>query len=61
MHRAGQLLREGAESVATIAERVGYQSEATFAKAFKRTVGLTRMPTVAPDTPTSFPLQTGYD
>lgn len=39
MHLAGQLLREGRESVATIAERVGYESEAAFAKAFKRTVG----------------------
>jgi AraC-like DNA-binding protein len=41
MHRAGQLLREGSESVAMIAERVGYESEAAFAKAFKRTVGST--------------------
>lgn len=40
MHRAAQLLRDDQESVAVIAERVGYESEAAFAKAFKRLVGV---------------------
>ncbi len=40
MHQAAGLLRDGQESVATVAERVGYESEAAFAKAFKREVGV---------------------
>ena len=40
MHLARRHLGGGQESVARIAERVGYESEAAFAKAFKRTVGL---------------------
>ncbi len=36
MHKARELLRSGDFSVAQIAERVGYQSEWAFAKAFKR-------------------------
>jgi len=40
MHQAAVLLRDGKESVATVAERVGYESEAAFAKAFKRQVGV---------------------
>ncbi len=39
MHQATQLLRDPSSNVATIAERVGYESEAAFAKAFKRMVG----------------------
>lgn len=39
MHLATRLLREDRASVATVAERVGYESEAAFAKAFKRMVG----------------------
>jgi AraC-like DNA-binding protein len=40
MHQAAGLLREGRLPVAAIAERVGYESEAAFAKAFKRTIGV---------------------
>lgn len=40
MHQAAGLLREGRDPVAAIAERVGYESEAAFAKAFKREVGV---------------------
>ena len=40
MHQATRLLSEGRASVAVVAERVGYESEAAFAKAFKRTVGI---------------------
>ncbi|MGV3617442.1 MAG: AraC family transcriptional regulator [Fimbriimonas sp.] len=40
MHLASQRLREGMESVAEIATKVGYESEAAFAKAFKRRVGV---------------------
>lgn len=40
MHLAAQELRSGAESVAIVAERVGYESEAAFARAFKRKVGV---------------------
>lgn len=39
MQRAACLLREGAATVATIAQEVGYDSEAAFARAFKRAVG----------------------
>ena len=39
MQRAACLLRESAATVATIAQEVGYDSEAAFARAFKRTVG----------------------
>jgi AraC-like DNA-binding protein len=41
MHKAMDLLREGRFSLAEIAERVGYESEAAFSKAFKRGVGRT--------------------
>ena len=40
MHLAARRLREGRETVALVAERVGYESEAAFAKAFKRLVGV---------------------
>ncbi|RYG35981.1 AraC family transcriptional regulator [bacterium] len=40
MHLATQSLAEGQASTATVAEEVGYESEAAFAKAFKRTVGV---------------------
>lgn len=36
---AKQLLREGKHSIAQVAERVGYDSEAAFNRAFKRAVG----------------------
>ena len=39
MQRASRLLREGHATVATIAQEVGYESEAAFARAFKRLVG----------------------
>jgi len=39
MQRGACLLREGAATVATIAQEVGYDSEAAFARAFKRAVG----------------------
>lgn len=40
MQRGAQLLREGRATVATIAQEVGYDSEAAFARAFKRLAGL---------------------
>lgn len=39
MQRGARLLREGHATVATIAQEVGYDSEAAFARAFKRAVG----------------------
>lgn len=39
MQRGASLLREGQATVATIAQEVGYDSEAAFARAFKRLVG----------------------
>jgi len=39
MALAGQALREGREPVARIAERLGYESEAAFNRAFKREYG----------------------
>jgi AraC-like DNA-binding protein len=39
MQRGAGLLREGDATVATIAQEVGYDSEAAFARAFKRLVG----------------------
>lgn len=39
MQRGASLLREGRATVATIAQEVGYESEAAFARAFKRAVG----------------------
>lgn len=39
MQRGAQLLRQGNETVATIAQETGYDSEAAFARAFKRLVG----------------------
>ncbi len=38
MHQAHQWLREG-QRVAVIAERLGYESEASFSRAFKRVIG----------------------
>ncbi|MFB3923803.1 MAG: AraC family transcriptional regulator [Terriglobia bacterium] len=40
MHLAKQLLSEGHASVAEVAERVGYESEYAFNRAFKREVGV---------------------
>jgi len=40
MHIAAGLLREGNDNVASIAEKTGYESEASFAKAFKRMTGV---------------------
>ncbi|TXG78423.1 MAG: AraC family transcriptional regulator, partial [Rhodocyclaceae bacterium] len=40
MQRGASLLRETNATVATIALEVGYDSEAAFARAFKRLVGL---------------------
>ncbi len=37
---AQQMLREGRHSIAQVAERVGYDSEAAFNRAFKRAVGV---------------------
>ena len=39
MQCGARLLREGDATVATIAQEVGYESEAAFARAFKRLVG----------------------
>jgi AraC-like DNA-binding protein len=39
IQRGASLLREGHATVATIAQEVGYDSEAAFARAFKRLVG----------------------
>ncbi len=39
MQRGAALLRDGDATVATIAQEVGYDSEAAFARAFKRLVG----------------------
>lgn len=39
MQKAAALLREGAATLGDIADRVGYESEAAFSKAFKRWVG----------------------
>jgi AraC-like DNA-binding protein len=39
MQLATNYLRSGAESVAAVASRVGYESEAAFSRAFKKTVG----------------------
>lgn len=39
MQLAANELRTGAESIAAIAERVGYESEAAFGRAFKKAVG----------------------
>jgi len=39
MQRAAALLRDGKATLADIADRVGYESEAAFSKAFKRWVG----------------------
>ena len=39
MQLARKLLTESALSTAAVAERVGYQSEAAFAKVFKKVVG----------------------
>jgi AraC-like DNA-binding protein len=41
MLRADKLLRESRAGVGEVAEKVGYTSEAAFAKAFKRTLGRT--------------------
>jgi AraC-like DNA-binding protein len=40
MQLAKQLMREGARSIQQVAERVGYESEAAFNRAFKRATGL---------------------
>jgi AraC-like DNA-binding protein len=39
IHLARQMLRDGSYSVQDVAERVGYDSEAAFSRAFKRLVG----------------------
>jgi AraC-like DNA-binding protein len=39
MQLAANYLRGGTESVAQIANRVGYDSEAAFSRAFKKVVG----------------------
>jgi AraC-like DNA-binding protein len=41
MLQAARLLRESGAATAEIAEKVGYTSEAAFAKAFKRTLAQT--------------------
>ena len=40
MQKAAGLLRQSSSTLADIAERVGYDSEAAFSKAFKRAVGM---------------------
>jgi AraC-like DNA-binding protein len=39
MQKAKSLLREGRATIGEVAEAVGYESEAAFSKAFKRSVG----------------------
>jgi AraC-like DNA-binding protein len=39
MQLATNYLRSGTESIAAVAGRVGYESEAAFSRAFKKTVG----------------------
>lgn len=39
LQKAGDLLRQGEESVEEVALRVGYESGAAFSKAFKREMG----------------------
>jgi transcriptional regulator GlxA family with amidase domain len=39
MQKAQEMLRQGADNLADIANRTGYQSEAAFRKAFKRETG----------------------
>jgi AraC-like DNA-binding protein len=41
MHKAAGLLREGQATLAEVAAEVGYDSEAAFSKAFKRSLGST--------------------
>jgi transcriptional regulator GlxA family with amidase domain len=41
MLQAARLLRESPATMADVAEKVGYTSEAAFAKAFKRTLART--------------------
>ncbi|PTL79865.1 AraC family transcriptional regulator [Vitiosangium sp. GDMCC 1.1324] len=41
MHKAMQLMTEGAESASAIAQAVGYETDSAFVKAFKRHVGET--------------------
>jgi len=41
MHVALGLLRDGNDSVAVAATKVGYESEAAFSRAFKRIIGTT--------------------
>jgi AraC-like DNA-binding protein len=40
MHVAGAWLRHGRSTVADIAQRLGYESEASFSRAFKRLFGV---------------------
>jgi AraC-like DNA-binding protein len=39
MQLAKQMMREGGGNIQQIAERVGYESEAAFSRAFKRATG----------------------
>lgn len=41
MHRAAELLNAGDATVADVAEKSGYQSEAAFSRAYKRITGVT--------------------
>ena len=43
MHLADEMLRARGSSVAQVAERVGYQTEAAFRRAFRRVRGLGRV------------------
>ncbi|UYN92993.1 MAG: AraC family transcriptional regulator [Enhydrobacter sp.] len=56
---AAERLRNGRDSVAAIADDVGYESEAAFARAFKRVTGLTpgQWRSGAGDSPELMPLQ----
>jgi AraC-like DNA-binding protein len=40
MHLARHLLQKSAFAIGEIAERVGYESEAAFSRAFRRSVGV---------------------
>ncbi len=40
VHLAKQMLRDGAHSMAEVADKIGYESEAAFNRAFKRATGV---------------------
>ena len=57
MHVAFDLLQRGDGSVASVAAKVGYGSEAAFSRAFKRVIGTTPRAARVTDTSTQLPQQ----